>query len=601
MSARALALFGVLLVAAGCTTLDPVLGQAREDLAAGRGEQALERLERSARAHPQKREYRNEYHLLRDRLLAQWLAQAELLRGAGQPEQAEALYRRVQRHDAANPRARDGLSLLQADARHRALVGRAEGLAASGHVEQAVTAVREVLAENPRQPDARRLQRTLAERLAPPAAPPPRLALAEGAVSLELHDVSLRALFEALARNTGVSFVLDKDVRSELRTSLAVRQAAPEELIRLVLAAHQLELKVVNPGTALVFPNTPQKLREHLELVVKSFYLANADVRQTAAMMRSVLKTREIFVDEKLNLLVIKDTPAGVRLAERLIAAQDLAEPEVMLEVEVLEVASSRLRELGLRFPDSLAIGLTGAAGVPGALTLAEWLNRSSSLVQLSFSNPLFVLSLRQEDSATSVLANPRIRVRNREKARVHIGDRVPVITTTAAASGGFVSESVSYLDVGLKLEVEPLVHLDDEVGMRVSLEVSNIAREVRSPTSATLTYQIGTRSAATVLRLRDGETQVLAGLISDEERRAASRVPGLGEIPRLGRLFSHTRDTTNKTEIVLLITPRLVRTLVRPHARDTEFAAGIDPAPGAPSPLPAPAPPAPARPAEAR
>jgi len=248
-----------------------------------------------------------------------------------------------------------------------------------------------------------------------------------------------------------------------------------------------------------------------------------------------------------------------------------------MLEVEVLEIGSNRLLELGVRFPDSLAYSLVGAAGTPGVVTLPEWLNRGSELVQLRFSNPLFLFSLLQQDGSTSVLANPRIRVKNKEKARIHIGNRVPVITTTAAATGGFVSESVSYLDVGLKLEVEPLIYLEEEVGIKVGLEVSNIAREVRSPTSSTLTYEIGTRNANTVLRLRDGETQILAGLISDEDRRTANRVPGLGDMPVVGRLFSQTRDSVTKTEIVLLITPRLIRQLARPDIRSAEFAAGTE------------------------
>jgi general secretion pathway protein D len=391
-------------------------------------------------------------------------------------------------------------------------------------------------------------------------------------------------VFDTISRTTGVSFVLDRDVRADQRTTLVLRNAAPEELIRLVLATNQLEQKVVNETTVLVFPNTPQKLREYQELVVKTFYLANADVRQTANMIRALVKTRDLFIDEKLNLLVIKDTPNAVRLAERLIAAQDLAEPEVMLHVEVMEIGSRRLLELGIRWPDSLAVSLQGAAGIPGVVSLPEWLNRGSELVQLRFTDPLFLFMLRQQDGSTNVLANPRIRVKNKEKARIHIGDRVPVITTTAAATGGFVSESVSYLDVGLKLEVEPLIHLDDEVGIKVALEVSNIAAEVRSPGSSTLAYQIGTRNASTVLRLRDGETQILAGLISDEDRRSADRVPGLGNMPVIGRLFSNTRDSVAKSEIVLLITPRLVRTLARPEVRAAEFAAGTEAATGAPA-----------------
>jgi len=330
-----------------------------------------------------------------------------------------------------------------------------------------------------------------------------------------------------------------------------------------------------------VYPNTPQKVREYQELVIKSFYLANAEVKQTANMIRSLLKTRDLYIDEKLNLLIIKDTPNAIRLAERLIAAQDLADPEVMLEVEVLEVGTNRLQELGLRYPSSVAWslvggGAAGTSGTPGVLTLPEWLNRNSSLVRLTFTDPLFLLSLKQTDTYTSVLANPRIRVRNKEKAKIHIGDRVPVITTTAAATGGFVSESVSYLDIGLKLEVEPLVYLDDDVGIKVGLEVSNIVKEIKS-TTGSLTYQVGTRNASTVLRLRDGETQILAGLISDEDRRSADKVPGIGDLPVAGRLFSSNRDNIVKTEIVLLITPRLVRTLTRPEVRTMEFAAGTE------------------------
>src|SRR4029079_7700046 len=223
-----------------------------------------------------------------------------------------------------------------------------------------------------------------------------------------------------------------------------------------------------------------------------------AHVKQTASMIRTLVKTRDIFIDEKINLLVIKDTPAAIRLAERLIAAQDLAEPEVMLEVEVIEVATNWLQQLGLQLPDTVAWSLVGAAGVPGQVTLPEWLNRSSNLVRLQFTDPLFLLSLKQQDGSANVLANPRIRVKNKEKARVHIGDRVPVITTTAAATGGFVSESVSYLDVGLKLDGEPQIYLEDEVGIKVGLEVSNIANVVKGNNNNTLAYQIGTRNAST-------------------------------------------------------------------------------------------------------
>ncbi|HEX6690385.1 MAG TPA: secretin N-terminal domain-containing protein [Burkholderiales bacterium] len=578
-------LLPLLLLLAACAVSNPVLQDARKDVLNGRGEEALAKLDKAARENPDQREYRVEYLRTRDFLASQMITQAEMLRSSDRLEAAAALYLKVQKYDPDNARARAGLAQLEIDARHRGVVAEAQKLVKDEKYLEAQDLLRPVLNENPQQREARRIQRVIDEKTTKPAIVTPRLKSNNTQpISLELRDVQLRSVFDVISRNSGVSFVLDKDVRADQRTTIVLRNAALEDLIRLVLQTNQLEQKLINETTVLVFPNTPQKLREYQELVVKSFYLANADVKQTANMIRTLVKTRDIFIDEKLNLLVLKDTPNAIRLAERLIAAQDLAEPEVMLEVEVMEVGSTRLMELGLRWPTTFAWSVQGAAGTPGVVTLPEWLNRGSELVTLSFTDPMFLLTLRQEDGTTSVLANPRIRVRNKEKARVHIGDRVPVITTTAAATGGFVSESVSYLDVGLKLEVEPLIYLEDEVGIKVGLEVSNITREVRSLSSSTLTYQIGTRNAATVLRLRDGETQVLAGLISDEDRRSAQRVPGVGELPVVGRLFSATRDNLAKSEIVLLITPRLVRTINRPEARLVEFAAGTEAATGAPA-----------------
>jgi len=178
-------------------------------------------------------------------------------------------------------------------------------------------------------------------------------------------------------------------------------------------------------------------------------------------------------------------------------------------------------------------------------------------------------------DGNVNILANPRIRVKNKEKAKVHVGDKVPVITSNVTSTG-VTSESVSFLDVGLKLDVEPQVYLEGEVGIKVGLEVSNIVQQIKTATG-TLTYQLGSRNATTTLRLKDGETQVLAGLISDEERASASKIPGLGDIPLLGRLFSSNRDDNNKSEIVLLITPRILRNIERPELADIEFFAGTD------------------------
>lgn len=576
-----LALFFLL---AACATGPTPLEDARKRFDEGRTDEALAVLQKASRENPTDNYLRVEYHRMRDVVVAQWLAQGEQLRQAARFDAAETLYRRILSHDPTNPRATAGLAQIETDRRHAALAAQAEQLVRAGKFREAQDVLRPVLTENPQQKEARRLQRVIDDKLVAPVIVSAALKPASTKpISIELRDVTLRNIFETLQRATGINFIFDRDVRSDQRTTILLRDASIEDAIRMVLLTSSLEQKVLNDNTVFIFPNTPQKLREYQELVVKGFYLANADVKQTANMIRTLVKTRDIFIDEKINLLVIKDTPAAIRLAERLIAAQDLAEPEVMLEVEVIEVATNWLQQLGLRFPDTVAWSLVGAAGVPGQVTLPEWLNRDANLVRLTFTDPLFILSLKQNDGSANVLANPRIRVKNKEKARVHIGDRVPVITTTAAATGGFVSESVSYLDIGLKLEVEPLIFLEDEVGIKVGLEVSNIVKEIKSIGSNSLNYQIGTRNAATNLRLRDGETQVLAGLISREDRKSADRVPGLGELPIVGRLFSSTNDTRNRTEIMLLITPHLARALTRPEAGTVEFAAGTEASTGVP------------------
>jgi general secretion pathway protein D len=570
----ALVTIGILI---GCAT-NPAINEAREHLDAGRNAEALSILDKASRASPENLAYRSEYFRQRELATTQWLIQAETLRLSGQYDAAAEIYRRIQKLDPQNARAQTGLTELDAEKRHHTVIAKAEKLINENKFSEARDALRPILNENPAHRDARRLQREIDDKTLKPAIITPQIKTTSSKpITLELYDVTLRSVFDVIALSTGLSFVFDRDIRADTRTSIAVRNATPDELIQLVLTSNQLAQKLVNETTILVYPNVPQKQREYQELVIRAFYLTNADVKQTAIMIRTLVRTRDIFVDEKLNMLVIKDTPNAIRMAEKLVAAQDLADPEVMLEVEVLEVGTNRLLDLGIRYPDSVAWSLVGAGGTPGVLSLPEWLNRSSSLVRLAVTNPLFLLTLRQQDGITNVLANPRIRVKNKERAKIHIGDRVPVITTTAAAVGGFISESVSYLDVGLKLEVEPLIHIGDEVSMRVGLEVSNVVREIVNSNSNTRTYQVGTRNASTVLRLKDGETQILAGLISDEDRRTANRVPGLGSLPVLGRLFSDTHETRGKSEIVLLITPRLLRTLDRPDNRVIEFSAGTD------------------------
>jgi general secretion pathway protein D len=566
-------------------------------IAKGQAEEGVKLLEQAARENPSSAEIRAQYFRERELAINALTETAERARAQGDFDAAADAYARVLRIDAAHVRAKAGLAAAQTTARLRRQTAEADQLLKKGDLPAAEARVRGVLAEDPAMPEARELLRRIAERMQAAAATA-RIAPATAAkpITLEFRDAPIRSVFEMISRTAGINFVFDKDVRADIRVTIFVRNSNIEDAIKLLLVTNQLERKVINENSVLIYPNTPAKLKEYQELVVRSIYLGNADAKVASAMLKGVAKIKDVFIDEKLNLLVIRDTPEAVRLAEQMISAQDQPEPEVMLEVEVLEVKRTRMRELGLQFPNQLAVlnivptPATTVATATGTVTTTSAVTTTSQLTldalrggpaatQIGvLPNPL--LNLKNESGNTNLLANPRIRVRNRDKAKVHIGDRVPVITSTSTANVG-VSSSVTYLDVGLKLEVEPNVLLDDDVAIKVSLEVSSITREVPGA-NGTLTYQVGTRNAATSLRLKNGETQVLAGLINDEDRRSSNRLPLLGDLPLLGRLFGSDRNETNKTEIVLLITPRIVRNIVRPERAAAEFAAGTENASGA-------------------
>lgn len=569
------------LSAAGCAH-DPTFEEGRSLIEQGNVQAGLAKVGEASRREPGNREYRIYYFRQRGVALQRYLTAADQARIQGDWGLAEESYRGMLALDPESARAKAGLASLAIEKRHRESLAKADELLRKGELAAAHDKVREVLAEDGANRDAQSLERRIEERSMLEVATRPRLSAAlQKPVSLELRDASLRQILDVLSRRAGLKFILDREVRPDLRTTISVNDTALDEVLNFILTTNQLKQKVLNSNTLLIYPNTQAKAREYGDTLVKSFYLANSDAKQTADMIKALVKTKDMFVDEKRNLLMIRDTPDAVRMAERLVANQDLAEPEVMLEVEVMEVGTNILKELGIQYPDQINYSLVGSGGTPGTVTLPEWLNRSAGLVRMSVTDPFIALNLKDQIGRTNLLANPRIRVKNKEHAKIHIGDRVPVITTTTTATG-FAAESVSYLDVGLKLDVEPTIYLEDDVGIKIGLEVSSIVRQVQSATG-TLTYQIGTRTASTVLRLHDGETQVLAGLISDEDRKNVNQIPGLGDVPILGHLFGSHSDTANKTEVVLLITPRIVRTLAGPALRFEEFPGGTDAAIGAP------------------
>jgi general secretion pathway protein D len=549
-AALALALLG------GCATPGR---EARRLADSGQHEAALELLVQVHADQSSDISLRAAYLKEREATIAQLLAQAEIARRAGRSDEPLTIAERLESiapHDRRVAWLREDIARSQ---RHRRLMAEAQTAFDQQQWSRAETVARGVLAEDAGNTSARALLTRVSERLAAQSRDKPTLAeAARKTVSLEFRDASLRGVFEALAHAGGVNFVFDKDVRADSKVSLVLRGVRVDEAMRIVLATQQLDRKLLNDNTVLIYPANAQKQREYQETITRSFYLVSAGAKQAQDLVRTMTKTRDLHVDERLNLLVVRDTPDAMAVVERLIQSIDLPEAEVMMEVEVMEVSSNLLRELGLSWPTTVSYGLvpqsTAAPGNGGYIT-----RDLRSSLRAYVSNPLVAARLNGTSDSTDLLASPRIRARNHEKARVQLGNKLPVFTTTTTGAGsvaGFIASSVSYLDVGLKLDIEPSILLDNDIVLKVALEVSSVVNQVPGP-DGSIAYNVGTRQTTTSIRLHDGETEILAGLIQDDERKTAAGVPGLSEVPLLGLLFGVRSNSHDKREIVMLITPQ--------------------------------------------
>ena len=298
--------------------------------------------------------------------------------------------------------------------------------------------------------------------------------------------------------------------------------------------------------------------------MVRVFYLSNAQAAKVVPALRQVGTIKNVHLDERANALIVRDTPEVIAVAERIVAALDLAQSEVTMDVRVLEVNTNDELEVGVDYPSDLRLSIL-PQGESGKVTVGDILGLNSEMLGVSSRNELsMALNLLQKRGKTRVLANPKIRVRNMEKASIKIGEKVPVVTTTNA--NGVVTESVNYQDVGLSLQVEPQVTLGNDVSVKVSMEVSNLKGEVKTAGGGVV-YPMSTRNAETVMTARDGETQVLAGLVNQKQSGNTSGLPGLSTLEWLGSLFGSTKDSEESTEIVLLLTPHVERSLELPAA----------------------------------
>ena len=379
--------------------------------------------------------------------------------------------------------------------------------------------------------------------------------------SLVFREAGSRDVFTALARFANVNMTFDQTF-TDIPISIDLRSITFGDALDSVTKTTGNFYRVTAPRTITIIPDTPAKRREYANEIVQTFYLSNADLKETIDLLRIVIDARRVAPLEATNAITIKDTPERVAAASRIITAIDKARPEVVIDVELLEVDRRSLREYGLQVASSDQNGISGQLGINReGLSIDNFLSLTQSDVFISNLPSLFYRLLKN-DTSTRTLANPHLRTSEGLPAQARFGERVPVPVTTFApiATGGVAQQpitSFNYENIGVNIDITPRTHHDDNVSLTMQLEISSI-----SGTGFGGLPTFGSRSINTTIRLRDGETSMLAGLIRDDERDVLSGIPGLSSLPLVGRLFAYNRTETQETDIILTLTPHIIRVL---------------------------------------
>ena len=400
--------------------------------------------------------------------------------------------------------------------------------------------------------------------------PPPGLDLPADVrmpASLVFREASSRDVFQTIARFAGIGMGFDAAFR-EAPVTIDLRGASLQDALGAVTSQTRTFFKVTAPRTVLVVPDTPAKRRDYEEEVVQTFPLSNADLKETQDLLRLVMDARRISPITSTNALTIKDTPQNITAIGKVISAIDKARPEVIIDVELLEVDRSRLQEYGLQIAsgnNANSPGINGTVSIPAdggsAATLQSLRNLTESDVLLA-NIPTLYYRLLKSDTNTRTLANPQLRTADGTSAQARFGERVPIPVTTFSpiATGGISQQPITsfqYENIGVNIDITPRMHHDDDVSLTLRIAVQSI-----SGTGFGGLPTFGNREISTVIRLRDGETNMLAGLIRDDERKVLEGVPGLSDLPLVGRLFAHSRTQIDQTDIILTLTPHIVRVL---------------------------------------
>jgi len=397
-------------------------------------------------------------------------------------------------------------------------------------------------------------------------------------VGLKFTEAPLKSVFQALGKFAGINILFD-EAFSDRPMTIDLANRTFEDALNNLCKVSRNFYRIIDESSVIIVPDRPEKRLQYEVNAIRTFYLSNVSVQDVQSQLQMMLRTQYrvpfIVVDKNLNSLTIRDVPANVELAEKLIRLWDKPKAEVIIDLEIMEVSRVKLRQLGLSFDQNL-VGLKYfGTGTDGWFDLKDIDFTKMDNYQLSV--PTAFIQFLETDADTKIIAQPRLRGLADEEIKSLVGQKVPIpqTTFTPIAAGGISQQPVTsftYQDVGLEIKIRPRIHLEKEVTLDLELRITSIAG-----TGIANIPIITTREVKNILRLKDGETNLLGGLLKDEERKSLKGIAGLKNIPLIGRLFSAEDTTLEQTDVVLTITPYIIRSLpladqdLRPIWVDTE------------------------------
>lgn len=376
-------------------------------------------------------------------------------------------------------------------------------------------------------------------------------------ISFDLPNANFMEAYRAIGQAFGINIVFDPQLRDGPLGPFELRDVTALEGLEFLMQSVGHSYRVLDEQTIMVFQNTPQKRQQYEDRIIQTFFLSNSDVKDVMTILRSLLATRFIAANERLNAIVMLDSVEKVKVAERIIEQSDKAKAEVVIDVELLQINTSKLQDLGLSL-DAYNLGINldiGGEDVPLRMSDVQSLNQNNWVLSV----PSFLLDFVKSSTDAQILAKPQVRITEGEESSFSIGDRVPIPVTsfnTANTAGSNVVPitSYQYQNVGIEVTITPRVHHNEEVSLELDIEVSDLSGSIGAQPI------IGSRNISTSIRLKDGETNFLAGLIRTNESNEQAGIPGLSEIPVLGRLFSNKKTDNRRTDIMLTLTPHIIR-----------------------------------------